>query len=161
MKSPVSQEKVQLEHTIAAFPDLKRWKVPRWGWVVLIVVGLVCIICGTLLALGVGFLASNYGQTHATDMYYSALKTQDYAAAYSYLGPDVKAKLSKEAFTQRALLKDATEGRVTRFSFSNFPTGDPAHVILTVTRASGTSYTVHLELRQEGGVWKVAAFDGI
>jgi len=32
---------------------------------------------------------------------------------------------------------------------------------LTVTRADGTTYTVNLEMQQEGGAWKVTAFDRI
>jgi hypothetical protein len=133
----------------------------RWVWVVLGIVALLCILGGTLLALGVGFVVNNYGQSHVTDRYYSAIKTQDYATAYAFLGANVKAGLSQEAFTHTAQQQDATAGRVNRFGFLNVPTGDPATVSLTVTRTTGASYTVHLEVRHEGGVWNITAFDRI
>jgi hypothetical protein len=44
---------------------------------------------------------------------------------------------------------------------TNIPTGDPAYVTLTVTRTNGTTYDVHLELRQEEGAWKITTFDRI
>jgi hypothetical protein len=65
------------------------------------------------------------------------------------------------AFTQVAQQQDAVAGKVSRFGMTTIPTGDPAYITLTVTRMNGTSYNVHLELRQEGGVWKVSAFDRI
>lgn len=133
----------------------------RWVWMVLGIVALVCILGGTLLALGGGFVTNNFGQSHVTDQYYAAIKTQDYGTAYSYLGTNVKAGLSQEAFLHTAQQNDADAGDVNRFAFTNVPTGDPAHVTLTVTRTNATSYTVHLEVRQEGGSWKITAFDRI
>ena len=163
MKPPLPESIAPPYPSSAPFPGSSQQprKSRRWVWIVVGIVVLPCIFGTALLALGVGFIANNYGQTHATDMYYTTIKTQDYATAYAYLGADVKAGLSQAAFTQRAEQNDATEGRVSRFGFLNVPTGDPANITLTVTRTNGTSYTVHLELRQEGGVWKITAFDRI
>jgi len=172
MKPPAPESSAPPYPNYAPFPGYSQppRKSRRWVWIVLGIVALLCILGGTLLALGVGFVVNNYGQTHATDMYYTAIKTRDYATAYAYLGSNVKAGLSQEAFTQKAQQQDAANGKVSRFGFLNIPTGDPAYVTLTVTRTNGTSYTggtnettydVHLELRQEGGAWKITAFDRI
>ncbi len=138
-------------------------KSHRWVWIMLGIVALVCIVGAALLAWGaVGAFTTYYNSSlRASDMYYSAIKTQDYGTAYSYLGSHLHTVYSQQAFTQTAQQQDAVAGKVSSFSMPNFPTGDPAYITLTVTRANGTSYDVHLELRQEGGAWKVTAFDRI
>jgi hypothetical protein len=124
---------------------------------------LLFVLGGTLLALGAGWAVTTYyhSSLRASDMYYSAIKTQDYGTAYTYLGSRLQTVYSQQTFTQAAQQQDAVAGRVSRFGMANIPTGDPAYVTLTVTRMNGTSYDVHLELRQEGGAWKVTAFDRI
>ncbi len=134
----------------------------RWVWIVLGVFVAVSIVVVMLLALGVGFAIKTYGgPTIASDQYYTALRNQDYAGAYSFLGSHLKTVYSQQAFTQMAQQRDAAHGRVSHYSYTNVPTGDPAYVTLTVTRTDGSTYTVHLEMRQESGAWKVTAFDGI
>lgn len=134
----------------------------RWVWVALAVLALLCILGVGLLALGVGFTVKTVaGPSVAADQYYSAIKKQDYATAYSYLGSRLKTVYSQQAFTRSAQHNDAASGQVTNFSFSGVPTGDPAAVDVTVTRMNGNSYTVHLELRQEGGTWKITSLDRI
>jgi hypothetical protein len=119
----------------------------------------VCIIGGALVA---DFAVSSIGgPTIASDQYYTSLRDQNYARAYSYLGSDLRARLSHRAFTQMAQQRDAVEGRVTHYSYQNIPVGSSTPVTLTVTRADGITYTVHLEMRQEGGAWKISAFDRI
>ena len=134
----------------------------RWVWIALGVLVVVSIVGVALLALGVGFAVNTYGgPTIASDQYYTALRDQNYARAYSFLGAHLKTVFSQEAFTQMAQERDATAGRVSHYSYANVPTGDPAYITLTVTRTDGTTYTVHLEMRQEAGAWKVTAFDRI
>jgi hypothetical protein len=134
----------------------------RWVWILLGTFALVCILGTVLLALGVGFAVKTIGgPTIASDQYYTAIKNQDYATAYTYLGSHLKTVFSQETFTQLAQERDTTAGKVIRYSYTNIPTGDPASVNLTVTRANGTTYTVQLEMRQEAGVWKVTTFDRI
>jgi hypothetical protein len=129
----------------------------RWVWITL---GILVLLCVLGVALVVGFAVSSVGgPTIASDHYYTAIRDQDYARAYTYLGSNLRAALSQEAFTQQAQQQDAAFGRVNKYSYTNVPVGDPATANLIVTRANGTSYTVHLELRQEGGAWKVTAFD--
>ncbi len=134
----------------------------RWVWIVLGSLAVLAIVGSMLLAFGVGVTVVTVGgPTIASDQYYSAIRDQDYAKAYGYLGSSLKAELSQQAFIQQAQQRDATEGRIVRYSYTNVPMGNPAPVSLTVTRANGTSYTVNLTMQQEAGSWKVAAFDRI
>jgi hypothetical protein len=94
-------------------------------------------------------------------MYYSAIKTQDYGSAYSYLGSGLQTEYSQQTFTQAVQQQNAVLGPVSRFGMTSIPTGDPAYFTLTVTRTNGTTYDVHLELRQEEGAWKITTFDRI
>jgi hypothetical protein len=131
-------------------------------WVVLLIFALSSILGCTVLALGASFAIKTFGgPTIGSDQYYTAIRDQAYARAYSYLGSGLQARLSQEAFSQQAQQQDEALGRVSRYTYANAPAGDPAAVILTVTRANGTSYTVHLEMRQEAGAWKITAFDRI
>jgi hypothetical protein len=138
-------------------------KSHRWVWMVLGIIALVSILGCALLAWGASWAVTTYynSSLRASDMYYSAIKTQDYSTAYSYLGSRLQTEYSQQTFTQAALQQDAVAGKVSSFGMTNIPTGDPAYVTLTVTRTNGISYDVHLELRQEGGAWKVTALDRI
>ena len=130
-----------------------------WLWIVLGVFALLCLVGGALVWV---FAVSPLGgPTIASDQYYTAIRDNDYTKAYSYLGTDLRTSISQEDFTRQGQQQDAAFGRVSHYSYSNVPLGDPATATITVTRASGTTYTVHLELRQEGGAWKISAFDRI
>ncbi len=134
----------------------------RWVWITLGILALVCVIGGWLIIWGIGSAIHSYGgATITSDQYYTAIRDQDYARAYSLLGSSVKAGLSQEAFTQQAQQQDEAYGRVSTYSYGNVPVGDPANATLTVIRANGISYIVHLEISQEGGVWKISSFDRI
>jgi flagellar basal body-associated protein FliL len=130
-------------------------KSKRWVWIVLGVFALLCVLGGAL----VWTFAVN--PAIAGEQYYIAIRDQDYAKAYTYLGPDLQARLSQDAFIQQAQQQDAALGRVSHYTYGNYPIGDPATATEVVTRAHGTTYTVHLELRLEGSAWKIAAFDRI
>ena len=138
-------------------------KSHRWVWITVGIVALLFVLGSTLLALGAGWAVTTYyhSSLRASDMYYSAIKTQDYGTAYGYLGSHLRTEYSQQTFTQAAQQQDAVAGTVRSFGMTNIPTGDPAYVTLTVTRANGITYDVHLELQQEGGAWKVTAFDRI
>jgi hypothetical protein len=124
-------------------------------WIGLGVFALLCVFGGVLV------WTFSVSPVLAEEQYYIAIRNQDYAKAYSYLGSDMRARLSQQAFIQQAQQQDETLGRMTRYKENNFPLGDPATITVTVTRAQGTTYTVHLELRQEGGAWKITSFDRI
>ena len=130
-----------------------RRKSRRWLWITLGIVALVCVLGGVL----VWNFAVN--PALAEEQYYIAIKNQDYAKAYSFLGSEVQARLSQRAFIQQAQLQDEALGRMTRYTEDNIPIGDPATITETVTRALGSTYTVHLELRQERSAWKITSFD--
>jgi hypothetical protein len=131
----------------------------RWLWIVLLIFALLCLLGGALVWV---FAVSPVGgPTIASDQYYTAIRDQDFAKAYSYLGSDLRANISREDFTRQAQQQDEAFGRVSHYSYSNVPLGNPATATITVTRASGTTYTVYLELRQEGSAWKITAFDRI
>ena len=137
-------------------------KSNRWVWIILGCLVLLNILSSLLFAFGLGVAVVPIGgPTLASDQYYTAIRNQDYARAYTHLGSSLKAELSQEAFTQAAQQQDAAAGKVIRYAYTNVPIGDPATVHLTVTRANGTTYTVNLVMQQEAGVWKVTAFDRI
>jgi hypothetical protein len=134
----------------------------RRVWITLGILALVFIIGSGLLIWRIGSALHTFGgPTIVSDQYYTAIKDVDYARAYTFLGSGVKAGLSQEAFTQQAQQQDATYGSISKYSYDNVPLGEPADVTLTVIRSNKTSYTVHLEMRQERGVWKITAFDRI
>ena len=123
-------------------------KSRRWVWITLVVVALLCVLGGVL----VWNFAVN--PALAEEQYYIAIRNQDYAKAYTSLGSEVQVRLSQQAFIQQAQQQDETLGKMTRYSEDNLPFGDPATITETVTRAYGTTYKVHLELRQEEGCGK-------
>lgn len=136
----------------------KRRKSRRWIWATLSVVALLIV----LAAAGAAVWYKTVGAPLiASDGYYGAIRHQEYATAYTYLGSSVKAKISRETFIQAAQQVDTTAGKVSALSYGDVYSGDPATSIVTVTRANGTTYTVHLELRQEGGAWKITSYDHI
>jgi hypothetical protein len=102
--------------------------------------------------------------------YYKAIQKQDYATAFTYLdisGASVEGQqITQDAFVLLAQAVDKTKGTVSSFSQSGISlntstsSGNTATVTMDVTR-NGSSYTVHLELRQENNVWKITSVDNI
>src|SRR5690349_14560060 len=72
-------------------------KARHWVWIVLGVFALLCVLGGAL----VWTFAVN--PAIAGEQYYIAIRDQDYAKAYTYLGPDLQARLSQEAFIQPSI----------------------------------------------------------
>jgi hypothetical protein len=170
MKPPTPEPSAPPSPNYAPFPGYTqpRRSSRRWVWITVGILGLVSILGCALLAWGASqaFTAYYHSSLRAYDMYYTAIKDQDYSTAYSYLGSHLQTVYSQQAFTQAAQQQDAALGPVSSFGpahnpFLPIPTGDPVSVTLTVTRTNGTTYPVHLELRQEAGTWKVTAFDRI
>jgi hypothetical protein len=150
----------------------------RWLWITLAVVGGILVLgCGGCIIAsiaGVGF----FGQTVTTALapsatansYYNAIKKQDYATAFTYLdtsGASVEGQqITQDAFVLLAQTVDKTKGTVSSFSQSGFnlntstSNGTTATVTMNVTR-NGSTYTVHLQLRQENNVWKITGVDNI
>ena len=102
-----------------------------------------------------------------------AIKSQDYAKAYSYVDPNINITLqgqsqqiSEQLFAQAAQGYDLAKGNVRDYSIggvnlsSSSSSGNNADVTVTVTR-KGNPYDVHLKLKQEGNDWKIVAFDSL
>jgi hypothetical protein len=163
MKPPAPESSAPPYPKYAPFPGYTQppRRSHRWVWITVGIVALFCIVGGALLVWGASQVFTTYYNSayRASDMYYSAIKHQDYSQAYSYLGSHLQSEYSLQAFTQAAQQQDAVAGTVSSYNMPNFPTGEPASITLTVTRANGTTYDVHLVLQQEGGGWKVTAFD--
>ena len=121
--------------------------------------------------------------------YYTAIKNQDYASAYNYLGlhqslsglqsnpgrgivggwgfPGGLDLLTLSEFTQEAQYADTTQGKVRTFNIENTmrPLNSSGSYTATasvrVTR-NGDSYYVNLNLQQiGGGDWKIIGYDSL
>lgn len=145
------------------------------------------ILSVIVLVVGAGIFALVYFLNHngATDavntssknqdyltayQYYAAIKNQDYAIAYQYLDPNLRTNqggqpVTQDVFIQTGQLVDTEKGPVTNYSItstslSSTNGGNTEDFTVNVTR-NGTSYDVHLQLRQEGNDWKIVSFDTI
>jgi hypothetical protein len=150
----------------------------RWLWITLAIVGGILVLgCGGCIIASVAGLGI-FGRAVSTaiapsataNSYYNAIKKQDYATAFTYLdtsGASVEGRqVSKDAFIILGQTIDATKGTVSSFSQSGVSlntsasNGTTATVTMNVTR-NGSTYTVHLQLRQENNVWKITGVDNI
>jgi hypothetical protein len=97
------------------------------------------------------------------DQYYTAIRNQDYAQAYTFLDASLKTSMTQEQFIQMARSRDTAEGVISKLDTiaPDFASNPAEYVVVTATRSHGTSYTVHLQLRQVGQNWKITAFDRI
>ena len=139
--------------------------------VLAIIVGTLILACGGCFA-AIFLVTFNSPPAIVAKQYYNAIKSQDYARAYSYLDPNNEItfggrsqQITQQAFTQAAQAYDATKGKVSDFSITSVDlnysdTGNTGHVTVRVTR-NGNAYEVHLELRQEGNDWKIISFDDL
>ena len=100
--------------------------------------------------------------------YYQAIEEQNYSQAYSYLAIDTltvkgeKISATQERFALAAETLDQEVGTVTSHSIKSSSTsGDTATVVVHVTRSSGVSYDVHLELTKIDGQWKITRLDNL
>ena len=88
--------------------------------------------------------------------YYQAIEKQNYSLAYTYLDP-TETKLSHAAFAQEAMAQDTGGGRLQSYTIAVFP----PMVVMTNMRVNIGPYHVHLQFKQEGGIWKIVSLDGI
>jgi len=128
---------------------------------------LSCALCGIFFALGIGFFAKTVAApTSLVDQYYTSIKNQNYDTAYSYLGPNLTASngqpLTQNLYTTAAQALDTEQGQVSSFSIPNISVNnDTASITVSVKRANAPAYDVHLQLRREGGNWKITSYDNI
>jgi hypothetical protein len=135
-------------------------KSRTWVWVLSGMLVLYTLISLIVLAFGVQVAINAFGgPTIVAEQYYSAIKDQDYARAYTYLDLKVAARMSKEAFITAARDRDRADGVVTTFTLLTEPDGDHATATIAVTRSHEKAYTVHLNLQKVGNEWKISAYD--
>jgi hypothetical protein len=144
----------------------------RWPLILaLILVVLVLACAGGIVAIVA--IVNNSPAKTVSQQYYDAIKSQDYAKAYSYVDPNINITfqgqsqpISEQLFAQAAQGYDLAKGNVRDYSIggvnlsSSSSAGNNANVTVTVTR-KGNPYDVHLQLKQEGNDWKIVAFDSL
>ena len=174
---PMDSHRIAAYHPCPATTQPQRSSL-RWLWITLAIVGGILVLgCGGCIIASVAGLGI-FGRAVSTaiapsttaNSYYNAIKKQDYATAFTYLdisGASVEGQqVSKDAFIILGQTIDATKGTVSSFSQSgislntNTSSGTTATITMDVTR-NGSTYTVHLELRQENNVWKITSVDNI
>ena len=149
----------------------------KWLWITLVVVGAVLILsCGACAIL---VFSSNGPFSAATKMfnqglnsglvvgqYDQALQSRNYSQAYSYLDPAATIEgqpVTQATFIQKAMQAEAQQGPISNIAPKNFqfsPDMKQASVPVNVTRNHRT-YTVLLNLKNEGGSWKITSASGI
>ena len=138
--------------------------------------GIILGIVGLLILLVVGgiiALVVSVGHSPATSVvnnYYTALKDQNYAQAYSYLAPNLKFNSNQQTLTQYLFVRgsqqiDVQKGKISKYAITstslNSNNGvNTGQFTLSATR-NGSPYDVHLNLRDEGGLWKIVSFSTI
>ena len=140
----------------------------RWPLILaLILVVLVLACAGGIVAIVA--IVNNSPAKAVSQQYYDAIKSQDYAKAYSYVDPNINITfqgqsqpISEQLFAQAAQGYDLAKGNVRDYSIGgvNLSSSSSADVTVTVTR-KGNPYDVHLQLKQEGNDWKIVAFDSL
>ena len=134
------------------------------------------IILGVILLLFIGGIVAivavvnNSPAKTVTQQYYDAVKSQNYAQAYSYLDIQTltvngqQQQATQALYTQIAQAIDQQVGKVTDYTItgvelgSSTSSGSLATVTVNVTR-NGKTQEVHLQLKQEGNDWKIISID--
>ena len=129
----------------------------RWLWITLGIIGgivvLGCSGCVIVSIISVNSFSQSTSLVTTANLYYQAVRDQQYTIAYSYIDPagaSVSGQtLTRELFVNGAQAIDAQKGVVTSFASSGFSiNGNTATVTMQVNRGS-QSYTVHLELKKK------------
>ena len=145
----------------------------RTLWMILGITGGLIVLVGVLFSVLVatGVIVGLSAFFHTTDQptpvaahYYLSIMTQDYTEAYAELDSHATIngqQVDQQSFSSLASAADAQSGKVSGYSIDPALQGsDPARPTITVHRGD-RSYEVHLQLRQEGSVWKIISADGI
>ena len=162
-------------------PQQQPKKSNRWLWITLGIIGgvllLGCVGCVVVFGL-IGKTAVNTvtsiqktatavsgeGAQATANAYYTAIETQDYATAYTYLDSGLVASnnqpLTRDLYTQAAQGRDTRLGKVTNYTVSADP-NDPNIITVSATRSQGSTYTVHLKFTQTSDGWKITSYDEI
>lgn len=149
-------------------PSQQPKKRRRVLWIVL---GSIIVL---ILACAGGIFALFNAVTHnpATDRvnhYYTAIKNQDYATAYSDLdtsGITLNAQpITQSLYSQAGQAFDVQKGKVSAYNIisTNISTSNGVNTAtFTVSvKRNGQSYDVHLQLKQESNDWRIVSIDNI
>lgn len=145
-------------------------KSRRRLWITLgIIFGvIILLVVGGIVAIVV--LVNNSPAKTVTQQYYDAVKSQNYAQAYSYLDIQTltlngqQQQATQALYTQVAQIVDQQNGKVTDYNItgvnlsSSTSAGSTATVTVNVTR-NGKTQEVHVQLKQEGNDWKIVSID--
>jgi hypothetical protein len=145
-------------------------KSRRGLWITLgIIFGVILLVfAGGIVAI-VAYVNNSPAKT-VTQHYYDAVKSQNYAQAYTYLDIQTltlngqQQQATQALYTQVAQIVDQQNGKVTDYTItgvnlsSSTSGGNVATVTVNVTR-SGKTQEVHVQLKQEGNDWKIVGID--
>ena len=150
-------------------PQPPKKRSSRWLWITLALVGgLIALGCVGVFA-AIFLVVYNSPAVDITNHYYTAIKNQDYATAYSFLDASRITlngqQLTQDAYIQAGRALDAQKGKITTYSLPSVEISDSggvntAGIMVSVTR-EGVPYAVHLQLQQEDSGWKIVGIDGI
>jgi len=109
-------------------------------------------------------VSSSSGPEVTVQQYYTAIQSQDYVTAYSYLESNLTTTngqaLTQQLFTQAAMSQDSSSGQVTGFTVTADP-NDSTKFTVSVTRGTNAPYTVNIQVTMVGSDWKISSYDGI
>jgi hypothetical protein len=168
------------------YPQPQPRQSNRWVWITLgilgglIVVGLIgCVAFFVLIGSAAQrtittvttsiektetAVSTSSGTQFTVQQYYTAIKSQDYATAYSYLESNLTTTngqtLTQQLFTQAAMARDTSSGQVTNFTVTADP-NDSTKFTVSVTRGTSAPYTVNIQVLMVGSDWKISSYDGI
>jgi hypothetical protein len=131
--------------------------------IVLIVLGALLVLCciGALIAGAFGYKAfrdATGPAKSAVTGYYDDLKAGNYGSAYDRLCAESQEAVTREDFIGvQNLLPNITDYKITGVNVNNSNGKVTGSVNVTVTRERSGESTQTIELRKEGGDWKVCA----
>ena len=154
-------------------PQQQPGQARRRFWMILGIVASLIVLVGLIFTALVAtdvivglnaFFNTTTEPTPVAANYYLALMTQDYAKAYADLDSHATIngqQVDQQTFITLATTADTQNGKVSGYSLDpSLQSSDPSHPTITVHRGARI-YQVHLQLQQEGTVWKIINADGI
>ncbi len=152
----------------------RRGGVPLWLWVLLGVLVLGCVGIFVVFSLLINSAARNvstgfssfataistvtngFEPSIAASAFSSALKSHNYDAAHSMLGPDLAKQYSvSDLQTKWKALEDAQGAITSDMSAVSMDSSNAAHITWSLNPANGRNYDVELTLQKVGQDWLI------
>ncbi|HLY30818.1 MAG TPA: hypothetical protein VKQ36_07300 [Ktedonobacterales bacterium] len=123
---------------------------------------LLCIvIVAAVIAGGLLFQSQLSDPSTTVEDYYSALQTQDYARAYSYLSSSAQRQMNEATFASDSRAEDDLAGVIVSYSIvSDTSSGSTAAIVVDVVRR-GLPTQAHVEaisLVKSNNTWQINSF---